>query len=376
MTPTDPAPPGGPASLAEVPVAVETVLADFFDRMRPVTADIGPAVGAAGEVVADFVLSGGKRVRPTFAWAGWRCAGDRHATDATEPDALRVCASLELLQACALIHDDLIDHSDLRRGRPTTHRVFADLHRVAGWSGNADEHGMASAVLAGDLALAWADDLFAGRTTATGDPPPTPVPAATGRTWAAMRTEVLAGQFLDIVNEVGGDETVDAAYRVIEFKTAAYTVSRPLQLGATLGGAPDSLVTDLGSVGRDLGVAFQLRDDLLGVFGDPDRTGKPSGDDLVAGKRTVLLATGLARAADRGEALAAELRGLVGHPLGDADLSRARTILREVGAVDEMEDRIRVLLASAIDTLDGAAIDPEIRAELAAMGHRIAFREQ
>lgn len=378
-----------PAALDDVPAAVESVLAVFFDRAVPVAADIDPQVGAAAEVVREFVLQGGKRVRPTFAYAGWlagrtAASGPSPADDAEpgrpdspeDSDALRVAASLELVQACALIHDDIIDRSDTRRGRMTVHRDFERRHRADGWAGDPGHHGVAAAILMGDLALAWADDLVHGH--APGDsaigPPPRPLPAPVGRVWSSMRTEVLGGQYLDIVNEAGGDESVDAAYRVMQFKTAAYTVARPLELGATLASAPPTLISDLRSVGHDLGIAFQLRDDLLGVFGDPERTGKPSGDDLVAGKRTALLAIGLARAADRDPGVAARLRDAIGRPLTDDEVGSARAILVDVGAVDEIEQRITTLLESALATLDGAALPSPIRAELTGFAHRIAHR--
>jgi geranylgeranyl diphosphate synthase, type I len=377
-----------PAALDDVPAAVESVLAAFFDRAVPVAADIDPQVGAAAEVVRDFVLQGGKRVRPTFAYAGWLAgrtatsrpppaddADPRRPDSPDDSDALRVAASLELVQACALIHDDIIDRSDTRRGRVTVHRDFERRHRADGWAGDPGHHGVAAAILMGDLALAWADDLVHGHVP--GDAPiapPRPLPAAVGRVWSSMRTEVLGGQYLDIVNEAGGDESVDAAYRVMRFKTAAYTVARPLELGATLASAPPALISDLRSIGHDLGIAFQLRDDLLGVFGDPERTGKPSGDDLVAGKRTALLAVGLARAADRDPELAARLRDAVGRELTDAEIVSARALLVDVGALDEIEQRISTLLESALATLDGAGLPTPIRAELTGFAHRIAHR--
>ncbi|GAB90411.1 polyprenyl synthetase family protein [Gordonia rhizosphera] len=357
-----------PTMLDEVPAAVESALREFFDHAVPATAGIDPRVGVAADILRDFVLQGGKRVRPRFAFAGWLAgssATGRATTAASAPDAadaLRIAAALELVQACALIHDDIIDRSDTRRGNATVHRVFEQRHRRDGWSGDPAHHGLAAAILVGDLALAWADDMAL------------PLPQAVARVWAAMRTEVLGGQYLDIVNEADGDESIGAAYRVMRFKTAAYTVARPLELGATLAGAPAGLIEDLRSVGHDLGIAFQLRDDLLGVFGDPDLTGKPSGDDLVAGKRTALLAVGLARATERERGLADRLRGYVGHRLTDAELGTARTILTDVGAVDEIEQQISGLLDTALSTLQRADLTDSVRDDLTAFAHRIAHR--
>lgn len=368
-----------PTSLDEVPAAVEARLREFFAAALPVAEAISPAVGAAAEVVRDFVLQGGKRIRPVFVYAGWRCGISARAAgaDAAEAaDTLRVCAALELVQACALIHDDIIDRSDTRRGRPTVHRDFEHRHRDRQWSGDPGGFGVAAAILAGDLALAWADDLVHGLAPgAAPDDDATPLPAPVGATWASMRTEVLGGQYLDIVNEAAGDESVQAAYQVMEYKTAAYTVARPLELGARMAGAPADLIAGLRSVGHDLGIAFQLRDDLLGVFGDPARTGKPSGDDLISGKRTALLATALRRAGDTGPRLAAQLRDAIGRELSDDELASARSILVDVGAVDEVESTISELLTSALSVLARADIGPQIRSELTAVAHRTAHRE-
>lgn len=362
-----------------MPAAVEAVLGTFFDSAVAVAAEISPVVGVAAETVRDFVLQGGKRIRPVFAYAGWRCGQPDHTDPTTGADvALRVGAALELVQACALIHDDIIDRSDTRRGRPTVHRTFEARHADASWAGDAGHFGVSAAILAGDLALSWADDLIHGHTPSGPDDDPRPgaaLPAGVGDTWAAMRTEVLAGQYLDIVNEASGDESADAAYRVMRYKTAAYTVARPLELGARLAGADPSVIDELRAVGHDLGIAFQLRDDLLGVFGDPARTGKPSGDDLIDGKRTTLLAIGLDRARQHDPALACALRASIGHPLSEDELASARNILVEVGAVAEIEGQISTLLDSALATLSSSAIDPAIRTELTAVAHRTAHRE-
>ncbi|MFW0787071.1 polyprenyl synthetase family protein [Gordonia sp. CPCC 206044] len=374
-----------PATLDAVPAAVESALAAFFDDAVPAAARIDARVGAAAEVLREFVLQGGKRVRPSFAYAGWLAgssSADRTvATDDTDApdaaDALRVAASLELVQACALVHDDIIDRSDTRRGRATVHRIFEHRHRDDGWAGDPGHHGTAAAILVGDLALAWADDMVHGHRPGSDSahtPPPRPLPAPVGGVWASMRTEVLGGQYLDIVNEASGDESIESAYRVMQFKTAAYTVARPLELGATLAGAPAGLVDDLRSVGHDLGIAFQLRDDLLGVFGDPERTGKPSGDDLVAGKRTALVAEGLARAAEHDDASAQRLRESIGRPLSDDELRTAREILTQVGAVGEIEQQISALLDSALTTLRRADLTEPVRDELTAFARRIAHR--
>lgn len=362
-------------NIAHVPAAVDEILTAFFDSGRPALDDIYPAVAEAGDVLADFVLSGGKRVRPLFVYAGWRCGPEAAAdTGPGESTALRVGAAIELIQACALIHDDILDRSDTRRGRPTVHRRFEALHGDRGFAGDPAHYGVSAAILLGDLALAWADDLVHGITPADGGPAdPHPLPRPVAVLWSQMRTEVLGGQLLDITNESSGDESVTAAYRVMEYKTAAYTVARPLQLGAALSGAEDELSRSLHRIGLDLGVAFQLRDDVLGVFGDPAETGKPSGDDLVEGKRTALLAEGLQRASAAGRDL---LRDSLGRSLSEAELTAARDVLTESGALTEIERQIDERLDAALDGIDGLDAGESARADLTWMARRITHRRR
>ncbi|MFZ2512491.1 MAG: polyprenyl synthetase family protein [Gordonia sp. (in: high G+C Gram-positive bacteria)] len=366
-------------SQQDVPGAVDEVLRDFFATSTVALDTVSPTAAEAGRALDDFVLGGGKRIRPLFIHAGWQCAisaADRPpaapSAQATEALMLRVGAAIELIQACALVHDDILDRSDTRRGRPTVHRRFERLHERLRWTGDGAHHGSSVAILLGDLALAWADDLVHGYRP-TGDAPlPPPLPQAAGAAWSQMRTEVLGGQLLDITNEVSADESVDAAYRVMEFKTAAYTVARPLQIGAALASASAALSTDLRRIGTDLGLAFQLRDDLLGAFGDPAQTGKPSGDDLIAGKRTVLIARALA---DSGPVVADRLRALLGRPLSPDELADARTILTDSGAVAAVEAQITEHVDEAQSLIAGLDVAPTARADLTALAHRIADRQ-
>ncbi|QFU87783.1 polyprenyl synthetase family protein [Amycolatopsis sp. YIM 10] len=336
---------------ADFPAHVERALAKFLHEAGDPIREIEPSTGPGVDALSEFVLGGGKRLRPTFAWWGWRGAGG----DPAGPDAegvLQAVSSLELVQACALIHDDLMDSSDSRRGSPTVHVAFAKRHADHGWLGSAASFGQAAAVLLGDLALAWADDMFAGA------PLPATTLAAARPAWRAMRTEVLAGQYLDVHTQATGDASPEAALRIDRLKTAAYTVQRPLHLGAALAGADDRLIGTLLSFGRDLGVAFQLRDDLLGVFGDPSVTGKPAGDDLREGKRTLLLALGMELADAQGRRADA---AVIAEAVGDKDLTEdAVTVVREaltgVGAVAAVERRIDDLTAAALDSLDAAEL--------------------
>ena len=339
---------------------VTRVLAEYFDSRQAQVAEIGPDFAAAVEVLREFVLGGGKRIRPTFAWWGWRGAGGDPDGPAGQA-ALRALSALELLQASALIHDDLMDSSEVRRGAPTVHVRFAREHREQSWHGAPEQFGLAAAVLLGDIALAWTDDMFAS----AGLPYDALVRARAP--WQAMRIEVLAGQYIDVRTQASGDSSAEAALRIDRFKTAAYTVERPLHLGAALGGASQELVEAYRDFGAEVGIAFQLRDDLLGVFGDPEVTGKPAGDDLREGKRTLLVALGMEYAETAGRyGDAAMLRACLGRESLDVDdVGKIREMLVEVGAVDAVERRITELTGSALATLRSAPIPGFVAERLA-----------
>ncbi|MDT7743860.1 MAG: geranylgeranyl diphosphate synthase, type [Actinomycetota bacterium] len=352
---------------ADLPTAVTEALRRFLDARRETCTALAPEFVDAVDDLADLALGGGKRLRPTFAWWGWRAAGGPAAADAPHPGVvLHAVAALELIQACALVHDDLIDDSLLRRGKPTVHAVWTARHRERGWIGSSERLGAAVAILVGDVALAWADDMLrAAGLDAAALARATPV-------WESMRTELLTGQFLDVVGHATDLSTPEGVLRISRYKTAAYTIERPLHLGAALAGADDDVVAAYRGFGTDLGIAFQLRDDLLGVFGDPSVTGKPAGDDLREGKRTLLVA--LARQhPDR--AAAAPLEHALGKPdLTTEDVAAARDALTDLGVVAEVEERIAALTTSALDALDGLDLDPDARSRLVALATAAVHR--
>jgi geranylgeranyl diphosphate synthase, type I len=354
-------------SAVELASAVTDQLRDYLSDRRRDCAYMGPDYGELTAALEEFVLRGGKRLRPAFAYWGWRAVAERQ-DDPTPPSILRLISALELLHACALVHDDVIDASATRRGLPTVHRLFANQHRDSNWHGSSEQFGMSAAILLGDLALVWADDIVA-----TAD---LPVDAhrRVQRVWAAIRTEVLGGQYLDIVAESSGAETVASAMTVNIYKTASYTVSRPLQLGAAAAADRPEVQAAFHELGTSLGVAFQLRDDVLGVFGDPAVTGKPSGDDLRSGKRTVLLAEAV-ELADKSDPVAAKLlRTSIGTELTDAQVEELCLVIESVGALAAVEEHIDMLTVRALETLNAAPIDVQAKVGLSELARLAANR--
>jgi geranylgeranyl diphosphate synthase, type I len=340
-----------PVDRAGLRSRVDRALAAFLAGQRSRLLAIDPALAELCDVAETFVLGGGKRLRPAFAYWGYRGAGGA--------DADRIVAAvsaLELVQASALVHDDLMDRSDIRRGGPAVHRRFAARHTEAAWRGGAAAFGDSVAVLLGDLILVWSDELLHASGVGLADL------ARARAVFDEMRTEVTVGQYLDVLTQATGDTSVERASKVARYKSAKYTVERPLLLGAALAGAPPELSTAYSAFGLPLGEAFQLRDDVLGVFGDPAQTGKPAGDDLREGKRTYLVAAAFAALARRERA---ELdAGLGDQALDDAGVARLRTLIRDSGALAATEDHITVLLESALTALDKADIDAEARSVL------------
>lgn len=342
--------------LASVQAGVTKNLQEFLASHRPHVSAIGSHVDVASEALSDFVVSGGKRVRPLYAWAGYVGGGGDESNTAVQ----RACSSLEFIQACALIHDDIIDASDTRRGNPTVHRRMETyLRDYPGFSGpteRAAEFGTSVAILIGDLALVWAEDMFMESGVELSDL------MRARPAWNAMRAEVIGGQILDISAEAVGETSEDTARRVNIYKTASYTITRPLQIGGLLAGVDDSTLEAFAGYGRNLGIAFQLRDDLLGVFGDPSVTGKPAGDDLREGKRTELLAVAVDKL--NGTPEAQYLLDNVGTTSDPATLARLADIIRASGAADDMECRIATLRDTGLSCLDTAAISDDATAIL------------
>ncbi|QLQ11802.1 MAG: polyprenyl synthetase family protein [Nocardioidaceae bacterium] len=335
---------------------LESFVATQAGRLHELGPDAAVLTNAAAEAVR-----GGKRFRAAFCYWGHRAVS---APDSMEP-LLRAAASLELLHASALVHDDLMDASDTRRGRPSAHRAFEARHRDLGWRGDPGQYGLASAILLGDLLLSWADELL--RTSGFHQDRVLDALAYFDTT----RGEVIAGQFLDVSVQARGAGDLEQAMRVVRYKSAKYSVERPLHIGAALAGASAPVIATLSRYGVPLGEAFQLRDDLLGVFGDPEVTGKPAGDDLVEGKRTVLVALALQGA----EPADAELLDQsLGTPMDENRIARLREVIETSGAATEVERRIEALTTEALSALARADITDEARTVLVELAHAATQR--
>ena len=328
---------------------VDSELAGFFDARAARFAALGDDLVPLAETARSFVLDGGKRLRPMFAYCGWRCVRSADGDEAM----ITAAASLELLHGCALIHDDVMDGSSTRRGRPSVHTAFTAMHANGGFTGDRRVFGTAAAIVVGDLLLSWADAMFHGAALDA---------AAAARARAVyddMRQQVMAGQYLDVLVQARGRFSAEDALRVAKYKTSKYTVEGPLQFGAAAAGATPDVVGAISAYGLPLGEAFQLRDDILGVFGDPHRTGKPSGDDLREGKQTMLVALAMDGADD---AQAALLRaGLGDRGLSDDGVAAICDVIVSTRALEKVEARISERTKQAREALASSAIAADAR---------------
>ena len=316
---------------------------DVEQRLRVLFAEhaaywslVDPLLLDALRSLAGAVLGGGKRLRPLFCAYGFMAGGGT----SQPPELVDVAAALELLHAFALIHDDVMDGSSIRRGRPSLHQQLINQHEARGYRGEARRSGEGTAVLIGDLGFALAHQLISVA--------PAPVIA----TWHQLCSELVMGQYLDVAGTAGEDLTTTRALTVSRYKSGCYTVERPMQLGALLAGQPASVAAGMFPFARPLGEAFQLRDDVLGAFGDPLDSGKPSGEDLRQGKPTLLLALGLEMA--QGAAATALMRA--GQPgLSDSDIERMRRALEDSGARQRWRAHLRARFQAAMGALDGCS---------------------
>lgn len=332
---------------------VDGSLQAFILAKRQQLAELGPDIAMLLDSAAASI-AGGKRIRSAFCYAGW-CAG---GGDPRDERIATAAASFEWLQASALVHDDLMDGSETRRGRPSAHRAFENQHRASDAYGDREGFGSGAAILLGDLLLSWTDEML--RTSAFD-------PAVTGRAFGyldACKTEVVAGQFLDVLGQTRAQTSVAEAMRIVRYKSAKYTVERPLHVGAALAGASEDTIGRLTAFAVPAGEAFQLRDDILGVFGNPAVTGKPAGDDLREGKRTVLVARTYALSNAAG-------RELLNRGLGNTDhIVELTELIESTGALEAVETQIGRLEEEATAAITNIGVGAERLTELLAQSVR------
>jgi geranylgeranyl diphosphate synthase, type I len=315
--------------------------------------DLGACGHEIGDVAADILVKfvdGGKCLRSTFMYLGWLCGAP--ASNA----ALSATASLELLHAFALLQDDVMDDSASRRGRPAAHIQFADWHSQRRLSGSSRRFGESAAILLGDLCLIWAEQMLRDSGLQN---------RHLVRVWPrydAMRTELAVGQFAELAIDVRELPTLENVLEVARRKSGNYTVRRPLEIGAAMAGCDEQVLAALGDYGSAIGEAFQMRDDILGIFGSPAATGKPNSGDLIERKATTVvvaahqLADGPARR---------QLRELMASDrLDEAALDRWRTLIVATGAVQRIEELIASRVQEARNVLDRGMIGHPVVAAL------------
>jgi geranylgeranyl diphosphate synthase type I len=350
-----------PSWLRDIASRVDARLGEFLNsettRWKSLDADLALPL----DEISRLVSAGGKRLRPAFCYLGFIGAGG-HENSAKLVDAQ---AALELLHASALLHDDVIDGSQTRRGEPTSHARYTKTHKDSSWASDARRFGEGAAVLIGDLAFVYADQLI---DVANND---------VAKIWNEMRVELNIGQYLDLLGSAQRERRLVKAERVSRYKSGKYTIERPLHLGATLA-APASiskLLPTLSKYGLPLGDAFQMRDDVLGAFdfadSDKSLTGKPIGDDLREGKPTPLLAMAFERA-DSAQRKVLDLVGSV--DISDQDVSNIQDVIKQSGALVALEAKISALTAEAIAGVKQAPITQSARDSLIELAEFISQR--
>ena len=355
-TPTSRSAVSTPPSLLHVADLVEARLTALLDDEVARWSELTPDLAEPLDALRTLVMAGGKRLRPAFCFWGFLGAGG----SPDDPIVVDAGAAFELLQAFALVHDDVMDGSATRRGFRTAHLAFADRHQLEVWRGEGRRFGEGVAILIGDLAHVYADLLLrdAGREVLG--------------VWDELRIELNVGQYLDILGTARGDTDPEGARRIARYKSGKYTIERPLHVGAALAGRYDELGPSLSGYGDPLGEAFQLRDDILGAFGEGTITGKPVGDDLREGKPTPLLAVA-SREADADQR--ATLGRIGSMDLGDDEVLAIQQVLRDTGALADIEARIERLTSEAILAIEQSAVTDEARAALVDLAHFVAWRE-
>lgn len=354
-------------SLAEFQARFDLWLSRFLQvRLRPAE-ELHPDLAPFFSCLLEYSGRSGKRLRPFLVHLGFRAAVEASAVQ-TVDDVLPLAAAAEMLHVFALAHDDVMDQSALRRGLPTVHRMWAERHRSNGWRGDADQLGASVAILLGDLALVLADACLDESAV------PDRCLRQSREVWQAMREEVIEGQFLDVAaSQLSHPAPEDQIRTILSLKSGKYTVERPLHLGACAAGASPQLLEAFTSVGIPLGQAFQIQDDILGLFGDSEATGKPADSDLKEGKSTLLVSRAYS-AASPSDRLA--LMQAWGNPSAtDEQIVGAKAAIKGSGALDFARSEAEALAGQARSALLAAPIPEDARLVLSGLISFVLDRE-
>ena len=349
--------------LSQVRDSINSELLEFVRTENRYLNEIGSELAPVAQAMERFLLDSGKRLRPLFAYVGLLGTNTKPT-----PELVKACASLELVHVCALMHDDVMDGSDTRRGAPSIHRAFEKMHIENDLHGSSEQFGISAAILLGDLALVWSAKMLHQSGLSN------EVLVRALEMYDEMRVELMAGQYLDVYEQALGSQSVERSLKVARYKSGKYTIERPLHFGAALGSSNPSAIYEIYSnYGLPLGEAFQLRDDVLGIFGDPSETGKPAGDDLREGKRTVLLAKTMELASKSDQ-------DLIESCLGDQNLSpekveEIRKIIKETGALAKLEELITSLTNQALLALNSTDLNPSALEPLQTLANVVTNRK-
>ena len=363
---------------------VQTNLDDFCVKQRSdfeaISSDLIPVVD-----YTHSLLQGGKRFRALFCYWAWRASlseSSYHQSEQEVNDSEQaiagIAASLEMFHAAALVHDDLLDQSDTRRGAPAIHKRFESLHKEKHWAGAPERFGVAGSVLVGDLMLGWSSEIFGNALLHS---PNREIESACRDEFSLMRVEVMAGQYLDVLEENAATtrpvkEGVGRAEKVILYKTAKYSIEAPLRIGAAFAGADQSTLNVFTQFGIPLGIAFQLRDDILGVFGDPSVTGKPAGDDLREGKRTVLVALTREALTEKSPSMANSFEELLtSRELDAQQIAFMQKLIQESGALEKTERMITELADRSLDSLESSNLEETAKSALKLLALKVINRD-
>ncbi len=346
-----------PPSLEAIGLAVEARIQEVVSRELVRWREVDEVLVEPLEQLSKVLLAGGKRLRPAFCYWAYVGAGG----DPDSKEVIDAGAALEFLHTFALIHDDIMDGSFTRRGQEAVHVTFAAKHKDARWHGESRRFGDGVGVLVGDLAFVYADLMLKGANRSSQD------------VFTELRLEVNMGQYLDISGTARSMLTEEYARKVAIYKSGKYTVERPLHLGAALVGRLEAFSRQLSLYGLPLGEAFQLRDDVLGVFGDPSITKKPVGEDLREGKPTLLVALASQVAREKGSGRILES---LGHPdMDEETVLELQELIIDTGALAKVEERISLLVDDALLALSVTSLDPEAKKELSELAMFVAHRK-